>query len=83
MVWIYQSEGKAQIEQSCKNWFQNNRQRAPSIESLYQQRLLGRSILISHDTSHPAHDLFDPLPSSHRFRSMKTRPTRFSSSFYP
>ena len=53
------------------------------LESLYQQRLLGRAILISHDPFHPVHDLFDPLPSSRRFRSIKTRTNRFSSSFPP
>ncbi|KAK2173370.1 hypothetical protein NP493_881g01026 [Ridgeia piscesae] len=31
MVWIYHSEGKAQLEQSCKNCFQNNRQRPPQF----------------------------------------------------
>ena len=51
----------------------------PSLESLYQQRLLGRATLISHDSSRPAHDLFDPLPSSRRFRSIKTRTNRFCS----
>ncbi|KAK2166363.1 hypothetical protein NP493_1325g00014 [Ridgeia piscesae] len=30
----------------------------PSLEILYQQRLLGRATLISQDSSHPAHDLF-------------------------
>ena len=54
----------------------------PSLESLFQQRLLGRAILISHDSSHPANDLFDPLPSSRRFRSIKTRTNRFSSAFF-
>ena len=55
----------------------------PSLESLYQQRLLRRAGLISQDPSHPAHDLFEPLPSSRRFRSIKTRTRRFSNSFYP
>ena len=32
----------------------------PILEILYQQRLLGRATLISQDTSHPAHDLFEP-----------------------
>ena len=35
----------------------------PGLESLHQQRLLGTVILISRDSSHPAHELFDPLPS--------------------
>ena len=68
---------------STLNCFQNNRQNLPSLESLYQQRLLGRASLISRDSSHPAHDLFDPLPSSRRFRSFKTRTNKFSSSFPP
>ena len=55
----------------------------PSLEILYQQRMLGRATLISQDTSHPAHDLFEPLPSSRRFRSIKTRTNRFSTSFFP
>ena len=55
----------------------------PSLESLYQQRLLRRAGLISQNPSHPAHDLFEPLPSSRRFRSIKTRTSRFSNSFYP
>jgi len=36
----------------------------PSLEILYQQRLLGRSTLISQDSSHLSHDLFEPIPSS-------------------
>ena len=50
----------------------------PSLEILYQQRLLGRATSISQDSSHPVHDLFEPLPSSRRFRSIKTRTNRFS-----
>ena len=53
----------------------------PSLESLYQQRLLGRTILISHESSHPAHDLFDPLPTSRL--SIKTKTNMFRSSFPP
>ena len=55
----------------------------PSLEILYQQRLLGRATLISQDSSYPAHDLFEPLPFSRRFRSIKTRTNRFSTSFPP
>ena len=54
-----------------------------SLEILYQQRLLGRATLISQDSSHPAHDLFEPLPSGRRFRSIKTRTNLFSTSFSP
>jgi hypothetical protein len=55
----------------------------PSLEILYQQRLLGRATLISQDSSHPTHDLFEPLPSSRRFRSINTRTNRFSTSLFP
>ena len=83
MVLGFDSDGKAQIEKSCKHCFQNNWQRPLRLEPLYQQRLLGRAILPSHDSSHPSHDLSDPLPSSRRFRSIKPRTNRFSNSFPP
>ena len=53
----------------------------PSLESLYQQRLLGKASLIYHDSFHPAHDLFDP--PSRWFRSIKTRTNGFSSNLSP
>ena len=68
MVWVDYTEGNAQIKQVVKT--------ASRI-------LLGRATLISQDSSHPAHDLFEPLPSSRRFRSIKTRINRFSTSFFP
>ena len=55
----------------------------PNLETLYQQRLFERATLISQDASHPAHNLFEPLPSIRRFRSIKTRTNRFSTSFSP
>ena len=84
MVWVDYTEGNAQIKQSCENCFPNHRQRPSQSEKiLYQQRLLGRATLISQDSSHPAHDLFEPLPSSRPFRSIKTGTNRFSTSFFP
>ena len=53
-----------------------------SLESLYQQHLLGRSSLISQNLSHPAHDRFAPLPSNRPFRSIKTR-TSFPQLYKP
>ena len=78
MVWIYHSEGK--VVKTASRIIGKD---LPSLASLYHQRLLGRTILISHDSSHPAHDLFDPCPPGRRFRSIKTRTNRFSSSFLP
>ena len=76
-------EGKAQIEQSCKKCFQNNRQWPPQSWIIVSTAPVNKAILISQDSSHPAHDLFDPLPPSRRFRSIKTTTNRFSSSFFP
>ncbi|XP_076860580.1 uncharacterized protein LOC143513729 [Brachyhypopomus gauderio] len=41
----------------------------PSLQDLYTSRTLGRAGRITADTSHPAHGLFDPLPSGRRLRS--------------
>ena len=83
MVWVDYTEGNAQIKQSCENCSRIIGRDLPSLEILYQQRLLGRATLISQDSSHPAHNLFEPLPSSRRFRYIKTRTNRFSTSFSP
>ena len=55
----------------------------PNLESLNKQGMFERAIIVSHDSSHPTHHLFDPLPSSRRFRSITTRTNRFSSSLFP
>ena len=81
MVWVDYTEGNAQIKQSCENCFIGRD--LPSLEILYQQRRLRRATLISKDSSHPAHDLFQPLLSSCRFRSIKTRPTGLVLAFSP
>ncbi|XP_028428670.1 seizure protein 6 homolog [Perca flavescens] len=38
---------------------------------------------IMRDPSHPAHNLFNPLPSGKRLRSLNARSTRLKHSFYP
>ena len=55
----------------------------PSIESIYTTRTLHKATTIISDCTHPANHLFESLPSGKRFRSIKTRTTRFSNSFYP
>ena len=55
----------------------------PSIESIYTTRTLCKATTIISDSTHPANHLFESLPSGKQFRSMKTRTTRFSNSFYP
>ena len=55
----------------------------PSIESVYTTRTLRKATTIISDCTHPANHFFESLPSGKQFRSMKTRTTRFSNSFYP
>ena len=55
----------------------------PSIESIYTTRTLRKATTTISDSTHPANHLFESLPSGKRFRSIKTRTTRFSNSFYP
>ena len=70
-VWINHSEGKAQIEQCCKNCFQNNRQRPP-------QSLI--IVLAAHVRKEPFSSLMIRpilpmtylIPFSCRFRSVNT-----------
>ena len=55
----------------------------PTLESIYRQRLKKRSYKIVEDPSHPAHGLFELLPSGRRYRSIKTRTNRFRNSLFP
>ena len=50
----------------------------PLIESIYTTRTLCKATIIISDCTHPANHLFESLPSGKRFRSIKTRTTRFS-----
>ncbi|XP_072909543.1 uncharacterized protein [Hemitrygon akajei] len=55
----------------------------PSIVDLYSSRLKKRAGNIIKDSSHPAHGLFDLLPSGRRFRSLQTKTNRHWRSFFP
>lgn len=54
-----------------------------SIEALYHKRTLRRAHKITADTSHPAHNLFQLLPSGRRYRTIAAKTTRFKNSFFP
>jgi hypothetical protein len=55
----------------------------PPVASLYNSRLVKRVRGIVSDSSHPANHLFELLPSGKRFRSLKSRTSRFRNSFFP
>lgn len=55
----------------------------PSLEELANSRCLNRTRSILKDIVHPAHHLFNLLPSGRRYRSMKARTARLTNSFFP
>ena len=57
--------------------------KASLIESVYVTFILHKATPTVSDSTHPANHLFEYLPSGKRFRSIKTRTTRCSNSFYP
>ena len=54
----------------------------PSLEKMYLKRSVARSQRIIADKSHPAHGLFQLLPSGRRYRALTARTNRLSSSFF-
>ncbi len=55
----------------------------PSLQELYLSRVSKRAGKITLDPSHPAHSLFELLPSGRRYRALSTRTTRHRNSFFP
>ncbi len=55
----------------------------PTLQELYLSRVSNRAGKITLDPSHPAHSLFELLPSGQRYRALSTRKTRHRNSFFP
>ncbi len=55
----------------------------PTLQELYLSRVNKRAIKITLDPSHPAHSLFELLPSGRWYRALSTRTTRHRNSFFP
>ncbi len=55
----------------------------PTLQELYLSRVSKRAGKITLDPSHPAHSLFELLPSGQRYRALSTRMTRHRNSFFP
>ncbi len=54
----------------------------PTLQELYSSRVIKRAGKITLDPSHPAHSLFELLPSSRSYR-LNTRTARHRNSFFP
>ncbi len=55
----------------------------PTLQELYLSRVRKRAGKITLGPSHPAHSLFELLPSGRRYRAQSTRTTRHRNSFLP
>ncbi len=55
----------------------------PSLQELYTSRVRKRAKKVTLDPSHPAHSLFELLPSGRRYRSRSTKTARYKNSFFP
>ncbi|XP_078787170.1 uncharacterized protein LOC144983764 [Oryzias latipes] len=55
----------------------------PSLQELHISRTWRRAARIVANPSHPGHNLFRPLPSGKRLRSIRTRTSRHKNSFFP
>ncbi|KAM9825145.1 uncharacterized protein ACBT44_005944 [Syngnathus typhle] len=53
----------------------------PSLKDIYTSHLTRKATTIVSDASHPAHSLFELLPSGKRYRSLRSRTSRLSNSF--
>ncbi len=54
----------------------------PTLQELYLSRVSKRAGKITLDPSHPAHLLFELLPSGRRYRALSTRTTRHRNSLF-
>ncbi len=55
----------------------------PTLQELYLSRVSKRTGKITLNPSHPAHSLFELLPSGRRYRALSTRTTRHRNSSFP
>ena len=55
----------------------------PEISTVFTSRCLRRANNILQDQFHPAHHLFQQLPSDRRYRSIRSRTRRVTNSLYP
>ncbi|XP_068507038.1 tRNA-specific adenosine deaminase 1 isoform X3 [Syngnathus scovelli] len=53
----------------------------PSLKDIYSSHLARKATTIVCDVSHPAHSLFDLLPSGKRYKSLHSHTTRLTNSF--
>ncbi len=86
LVWYESSSAadKKALQRVIKTAQNITRQHLPALEDIFVSHYCLQKIHnILKDPYHPAYNLFELLPSGKRYRSVKTRTTRFINSFYP
>ncbi len=82
---VQPATGAADTVQLCHHWIRplhvNNC--LVQLQELYLSRVSKRAGKITLDPSHPAHSLFELLPSGRRYRALSTRTTSHRNSFFP
>ncbi len=53
------------------------------LQELYTSRVRKRAKKVTLNPSHPAHSLFEPLPSGRRYRALSMKTARHKNSFHP
>ncbi len=85
LVWYGSSSAadKNALQRVIKTSQNITQQQLPALDKMFASHCLQKIHNILKDSYHPAHNLFELLPSGKRYRSIKTRTTRFMNSFYP
>lgn len=76
-------EDKRLLESVIKNASKIVGTAPPSLDEIYRSRVQKRAKNIIADEHHPAHKLFEKMPSGRRFRSILAKSHRFRNSLYP
>ena len=77
------SQDKTQLERVVRRASKIIGRSLPSLSSLFSTRIIRKANKIIADNSHPAHYLFNLLPSGRRYRSIKSKTSGFRDSTYP
>ena len=85
LVWFGHttSQDKAKLERVVRRASKIIGCSLPTLSSLFCTRIIRKANKIIADNSHPAHYLFNLLPSGRRYRSINCSTSRFRDSTYP
>ena len=85
LVWFAHttSQDKAKLERVVRRAAKIIGCSLPTLSSLFSSRIVRKAHKIIADNTHPAHHLFNLLPSGRRYRAIKCATSRFRDTTYP